>query len=309
MFTSWIRSPVGWLLMGAHFGSLVSLGQHYLEPIIKRLADVKVFFHSYANLDFLLGMFTMEDNPVVHCGIIVCYVLAMGLLFLFLIQQLVRSSDVSASLAKNGSTVVVIDGPIGVGKSTVLGALEKRRPEMYAAIPEPTDLWTNWEGRNLLGEYYDDGDALLFQLVVLLTRLEQWQHAINTATSPVLLVERHPLLDRHVFARSKLDTAQFALYDKVYRAIEDQFIRPKLHVHLRASPKTCHQRCRQRDRAEEANLPLDFFSTHCEAYERARADTDVINGSELHVSVDTEIGSAQCLAAVDNVITSVLSSN
>lgn len=201
--------------------------------------------------------------------------------------------------------VVVIDGSIGVGKSTVVKALAHCLGDGVVALEEPVDEWKNWEGRNLLEERYlaTCGSNLLFQLVVLMTRCKAWKEAYAKACSngtKYVLCERHPWLDRAVFAEAQLDPAEMAVYRHVYDTLTRKLPDASLFVWLSAGPAECYSRCCSRKRTEEKNVDLGFFKKHCALYERA------CSSPELPARVGAIVNVVDASAPAKDVLTSVV---
>lgn len=116
--------------------------------------------------------------------------------------------------------VVVVDGPIGAGKSTLVAALAEALRAAglgVVAVPEPVDDWVR---TGILGAFYADPAryAALFQLHVLPSRIRAIARALAAAPAPpaFVLLERSPASDRVFWAlqRRALPAADVAVYEE-----------------------------------------------------------------------------------------------
>ncbi len=178
---------------------------------------------------------------------------------------------------------VVIDGPIGVGKSVCLKILKSQLPKGLPVflVPEPVTQYTDWYGVDLLKERYTNpkSSALMLQLVALFVRLEEWKRAVRRAPPGSLVVlERHPLMDNLVFAETQLTPSEYGIYSMAFRCAERNMPAVDLTVNLHTDASTCFKRCRTRKRPAEASLSLHFFEEHCQAYADASVLADGLMG-------------------------------
>ena len=58
---------------------------------------------------------------------------------------------------------VLVEGNIGVGKSTFLNRLKENLGNDATVFTEPVELWTNFKGTNLLQQMYDNPDRNSFR--------------------------------------------------------------------------------------------------------------------------------------------------
>jgi len=160
---------------------------------------------------------------------------------------------------------IAVEGNIGVGKSTILRALENMLAAQIGrveTIEEPVDAWKNVGGHNPLEAFYGDKErfAFSFQSLALTSRLRTCSEITNKweADPPaVVLLERSPLSDR-IFAENCRDTGimhpmEAAIYDRWWSGLIDYIegSKPDAIIYLRASPEVCRTRMRERDRPEE----------------------------------------------------------
>jgi len=63
---------------------------------------------------------------------------------------------------------IYVEGNIATGKSTLLKHISSTRFENVDVVFEPVDRWTNLNGQNLLGKFYQDNEKHGFALQVVL---------------------------------------------------------------------------------------------------------------------------------------------
>jgi deoxycitidine kinase len=167
-------------------------------------------------------------------------------------------------------SVVAIEGNIGAGKSTLLRLLAKRG---LRTVDEPLKKWRGEEGgsANLLQLFYGEPTrwAFTFQTAAFLTRAQSAAAALRDPTAPAdarWVLERSLLSDKHCFATNCLKTelfttAEWGVYDDFHTWLMGEF--PSLRidgaVYVRTQPQTCLARLRQRGRAEEATIPVEYL--------------------------------------------------
>lgn len=127
-------------------------------------------------------------------------------------------------------------------------------------VPEPVDKWKNVRGYNTLDLLYKDTSrwSLAFQSYVQLTMLQG--HLMKVA-APVKLMERSVFSARYCFIENLHQSELMPGVD--YAVLSEWFdwitantaVNVDLIVYLRASPETCMERLRGRNRHEENRHP------------------------------------------------------
>lgn len=99
-------------------------------------------------------------------------------------------------------SVIVIEGNIGSGKTTVIEYLNQKYGQKYKFVSEPVKKWTNLREENLLKMLYEDTKrwACLFQQYVMLTLYKIYEEALNAGTPHV--IERSLFSARNVFVEN-----------------------------------------------------------------------------------------------------------
>ncbi|MGC8517001.1 MAG: deoxynucleoside kinase [Steroidobacteraceae bacterium] len=157
---------------------------------------------------------------------------------------------------------VVVEGPIGVGKSTLARMLAKS----LAAQPVLEDA----PGNPFLERFYKNprAGALPTQLHFLFQRWQQLS-ALNQKDlfAPVRVADYLWEKDR-LFARVTLDDAEFALYEQVSRRLDIQPPKPDLVVYLQAPVDVLLERIARRAIGYEQYIDREYLVRLNEAYAR-----------------------------------------
>ena len=124
---------------------------------------------------------------------------------------------------------IAIEGPIGVGKTSLARALAK---ELNARL-----VLEGVEDNPFLARFYEDPDqyALPVQLYFLLTRYNQQRELAQQDLFAQATVADYLFGKDRIFAALNLAPDEIALYDNVYRLLDAQMPRPDLVVYIRAN--------------------------------------------------------------------------
>lgn len=156
--------------------------------------------------------------------------------------------------------VIVVDGEIGAGKSTILVALaEALRAEGYsvAVAQEPVD---KWRAVGILGRFYQDPAryAYEFQTYTFVTRIMAVRECFEkNPNAGIFLLERSILTDRHVFMelqRAIVGEQTMDMYDAwcgLHRLLMPFDLSKATYLYLKPDLKECMARVSSRARTEE----------------------------------------------------------
>jgi deoxyguanosine kinase len=154
---------------------------------------------------------------------------------------------------------IAIEGPIGVGKTSLVGLLAKRfsGTQILEDVTNPflTDFY---EGKK--------GAAFQAQIYFLLSRYQQQQEIAQIDLFKNLVVADYTFPKDKIFAYLTLNDAEIALYDRLYASLATNVPRPDLVIHLTASVETCLSRIRKRGRTYEKAIAPEYLKSLVEAY-------------------------------------------
>lgn len=154
---------------------------------------------------------------------------------------------------------VAIDGPIGVGKTTLAKLIAKRvgADTVLEDVENP-----------FLPDFYagKKGAAFQCQLFFLLTRYQQQQELVqrNLFTHHVV-ADFMPQKDR-IFAYLNLTDSELVLYEKLYGVLLDSLPHPDAVIYLQASTPTLIERMKSRKRYYEKNTAGEYVEELNKAY-------------------------------------------
>ena len=154
---------------------------------------------------------------------------------------------------------VAIDGPIGVGKTSLVELLAKRfhGTKILEDVDNPflTDFYRKKKGA-----------AFQTQLFFLLSRYQQQQEIAQIDLFTTLVVADYHFAKDKIFACLNLDDSELLIYDKLYTLLADSIPKPDLVIYLQGSLETCMKRVRKRLKASEKGLTPEYVAQLIEAY-------------------------------------------
>ena len=157
---------------------------------------------------------------------------------------------------------VVVEGPIGVGKTSLARRLAGRlRANVVLERPEQNPF---------LPRFYEDTTrfALPTQLFFLFQRIGQLRELaqmdlFNRVTVCDFLLEKDPL-----FARLTLSGDELHLYQQIFDSLKPQAPRPDLVIYLQAQPATLYERVRRRGVEFERLISAEYLALLADSYTR-----------------------------------------
>ncbi len=155
---------------------------------------------------------------------------------------------------------IAIEGPIGVGKTTLAKNLAKTFG--YETLLEPVD------DNPFLERFYQDrkANALPTQLHFLFQRAKQLQELRqHDLFEPVRIADFLMAKDR-LFAQVTLDDDEFRLYQQVYDQLTLETATPDIVVYLQAPAETLFERIRRRGNPAERSIDLEYLRNLNDAY-------------------------------------------
>lgn len=154
---------------------------------------------------------------------------------------------------------LAVDGPIGVGKTSLVDRLVKR----FEAVKVLEDVENPF-----LPDFYQDkpGAAFQTQMYFLLSRFKQQQEIVQQELFQRLIVSDYSFQKDRIFAYLTLGDDDLALYDKLYATLEPNVPVPDLVLYLTADVDTCMARIRRRARGFEREISSDYMAELIDAY-------------------------------------------
>ena len=164
------------------------------------------------------------------------------------------SSDLSL-----GFHYLAVDGPIGVGKTTLVEMLTRR----FEGVKMLEDA-----NNPFLDAFYKDRPGAAFQteLYFLLARYKQQQEINQRGLFDKLLMSDYTFQKNRIFAYLNLSDDELALFDKLYALLEPQVPVPDLVLYLVADADTCLERIRKRARNLEKLISQQYLAELIDAY-------------------------------------------
>ena len=159
-----------------------------------------------------------------------------------------------------GAGYIVVEGPIGVGKTTLARLLAE---EFNArAVLEQVDE------NPFLKKFYENPRAYAFQtqLFFLLSRYRQQLHLAQQDLFSQSTVSDYLFAKDQIFAQANLDTDELALYQRLFRLLDSRLPKPDLVVYLEACGEVLMERLRKRDRDYERHIAPEYVRRIAEAY-------------------------------------------
>ncbi len=196
---------------------------------------------------------------------------------------------------------LAIEGPIGVGKTTLVQRLTERlNGRVVLEVVEENPF---------LADFYRDRDRYAFQtqLFFLMSRFKQQQELLQADLfRPNIIADYHLLKDR-IFAQLTLRDHELALYERVYRSLENQVLKPDVLIYLHAPLSVLLERIKRRGRSFERDFDADYLSSLCRAYQLFFAHYDntpllSLDNSSLNYADDT----AESKEVMDHIFSQIL---
>jgi deoxyadenosine/deoxycytidine kinase len=155
---------------------------------------------------------------------------------------------------------VAIEGPIGVGKTTLTHLLAQR----LQARP----VLEEFEDNPFLREFYRDRARVAFQTQVyfLLARFKQQEALRQPDLFNRAMVSDYLFAKDRIFAYLNLSEAELQLYEKIYELLEPRLLKPDVVVFLQARPEVLMRRLRRRGREIESTVEVGYLESLQRAY-------------------------------------------
>jgi len=155
---------------------------------------------------------------------------------------------------------IVIEGPIGVGKTSLAKLLAK---EFNARC-----ILENVGDNPFLPDFYEDRKKYAFQTQIffLLNRFQQQREIAQLDLFNQITLCDYLFDKDRVFASINLDDHELALYEQVFHLLNVQISSPDLVIFLEAKPEVLLHRIKSRNVSYEREIDLEYLKTLTEAY-------------------------------------------
>ena len=155
---------------------------------------------------------------------------------------------------------IVVEGPIGVGKSSLTNILAERfhaRRVMEVVEENP-----------FLSSFYGDKAKFAFQtqMFFLLSRFKQQQELFQQDLFSPVTVSDYLFAKDRIFASITLDPNELGLYERIYEHLGPRVMKPDLVIYLQARQEVLLARIKKRARDFERRFDADYLAELSRTY-------------------------------------------
>ncbi len=177
---------------------------------------------------------------------------------------------------------IVVEGPIGSGKTTLAKMLVERFPVDYLSEKAETNPF--------LPRFYQDAQryGLPTQLFFLFQRANQIKdlNQRDMFAKPIVadfFLEKDP-----IFARLNLDDEEYTLYQQIYHHLQIQAPKPDLVIYLQTPIDALMERIEERSISYEQEIPREYIERLANAYSEFFHSYDaspvlIVNNEKLNI--------------------------
>ncbi|MFI5183784.1 MAG: deoxynucleoside kinase [Vicinamibacteria bacterium] len=155
---------------------------------------------------------------------------------------------------------IVVEGAIGVGKTSVVERLAERL--------DATTVLEEWGQNPFLKPFYDGSSGAAFQteLFFLLSRYKQQQELVQRNLFSQVTISDYAFEKSKLFAYLNLEDSELLIHEKLYGLLAEGVPKPDLVVYLQAPTEVLMKRIRARGRPEESRLSEEYLAEVNSAY-------------------------------------------
>src|SRR5438477_6874898 len=194
---------------------------------------------------------------------------------------------------------IVVEGPIGVGKTTLTRALSKR----FGA----RSVFEIVEENPFLASFYQDRNKFAFQtqLFFLLSRFKQQQELFQQDLFSQVTVSDYLFAKDRIFASITLDPNELSLYERIYEMLGPRVMKPDLVIYLQARLDVLLARIKKRGREFERRFDPEYLAELSRTYNDFFHRYDetpllVINTSDIDF-VDSDTDFEELIRAITQI--------
>jgi deoxyadenosine/deoxycytidine kinase len=170
---------------------------------------------------------------------------------------------------------IAIEGPIGVGKSAFIDALEREygKQELHSFREE-------LEPNPFLEKFYDNPKkyALQTQITFLLSRYSQYEALQKSLKQPELFVNRKIYVSDFILEKNDIfgeltieDEQEWKLYQKIRDVLFEtskRFVKPSFVIYLRAGADVLYRRVQNAQKQTYKSITKEYLHKLTELYDR-----------------------------------------
>ena len=155
---------------------------------------------------------------------------------------------------------IVVEGPIGVGKTSLA--------KILAAEFQSRTVFEKVDNNPFLPRFYEDRETYAFQnqLFFLLSRYQQQQELIQQELFNQNTVADYLFAKDKIFATLTLSSEELNLYQQIYQLLDTRVPKPDLVVYLQARPEVLYKRIKKRDKSYERSITPEYLEEVAQAY-------------------------------------------
>ena len=177
---------------------------------------------------------------------------------------------------------IVIEGPIGCGKTTLAQILADKFPVDYLSEKAETNPF--------LPRFYQDAQryALPTQLFFLFQRASQIADLTQRDMFAKPIVADFFLEKDPIFARLNLDDEEYSLYHQIYQHLQLKAPKPDLVIYLQTPVDSLMERIEERNVNYELDIPREYIERLANAYSEFFHSYDtspvlIVNNEKLNI--------------------------
>lgn len=155
---------------------------------------------------------------------------------------------------------IVIEGPIGVGKTSLAKMLAK---EFAGRI-----ILEKPEGNPFLEQFYANPKKFAFQAQVffLLSRFQQQQEIIQLDLFAQDTISDYLFAKDRIFAYLNLQADELVLYERIFSVLGERIVKPDIVIYLQAKVDVLIERIRRRGTKYEQKISEEYLKQLVDAY-------------------------------------------
>jgi deoxyguanosine kinase len=156
---------------------------------------------------------------------------------------------------------IAVEGPIGVGKSSLVNLLSERLGALK--------IMEKVQENPFLSQFYTNRKQVAFQtqMFFLLSRYNQLLQLNQMDLFHLHTIADYIFPKDRVFAYMNLSDPELELYEEIYSILDERIPQPDLVIYLQANTDTLMERIQRRGRPYEKGITREYVDALNEAYE------------------------------------------